>query len=171
MCVNMLAGQFYAAGKVCAEIINGDTDTVKITYDTSGTSYCLREVQAYLGDSIPTGSKGNPNIGLFPAKMIISEACAKTATVTTNLAKQCSASTPYSNWLTKLAAHSSVQLSNGTGGQTAWSVGKPITPGGSWAMFTELNINCACAVPTNSPTKVRMSSCWFEFSFRVPGLH
>jgi hypothetical protein len=156
MCVNMLAGQFYSAGKVCVEIVNADVDKARITYDTSGTSYCLKEVQAYLGDSIPVGSKGNPNIGIFPAKAVISDACAKTYTVTTDLQKQCSTETMYSSWLAKLAAHASVQYADGSNGQTAWSVGKKVNPTGSWAMYTELNLSCECVVPTESPTKVRI---------------
>ena len=158
MCTSMLASQTIPAGRVCIEIQNSDTsDTAKITYNTTGTDYCLREIQAYLGDTIPVGITGNPTIGLFPAKPPVNpipDACAKTYTVTTTLAKQCSVSTPYTNWVQKLAAHSSVEFANGTGHQTAWSVGSKINGGtkGSWAMFTQITLNCNCVAPTKAPT-------------------
>ena len=59
MCVNALAGRTIPAGRVCIEIQNSDgSDMVKITYNTTGTDYCLKEIQAYLGDSIPVGGTG-----------------------------------------------------------------------------------------------------------------
>ena len=58
-CYDMKAGQTLDAGKVCVELINGGVgDSVKVTYNTTGTDYCLTEVQAYVGDSIPVGSTG-----------------------------------------------------------------------------------------------------------------
>ena len=118
------------------------TDWAKITYDTTGTDYCLDEVQAYLGDSIPLNNQGNPSIGNFPAKAVslsTSSNCVKTWTVNTVLSKTCCASTTYTNWATALAAHSHVTLSNGSGGQTAWTPGIEMTAGGSWATNTPIS--------------------------------
>jgi hypothetical protein len=143
----MVAGQNYAAGTVCAELVNSDNgDMVKITYDTSNTDYCLTEVQAYLGNSIPVGSTGNPNVGLFPAKdTMTTDYCVQTATVLMPLVPECSKGATYMNKSLKLAAHASVEFSDGTGGQTAWSVGKAITKGGSWATYSEVSLSCSCA--------------------------
>jgi hypothetical protein len=154
-CYNMMAGQHLLAGTVCVELVNGGSgDSAKITYDTSGTAYCLSEVQAYIGDTIPVNSKGNPSIGHFPAKAVMSAGtCVKTYTVTTPLSPDCSSGDEFTNRIFKVAAHSSVQFADGSGGQTAWSVGKDITVGGSWASYSEASISCKCIVPTKAPTK------------------
>ena len=166
-CWPSIAGQHFNAGTVCAEIMNGATDTVRITYDTSGSDYCLREVQAYFGDSIPSTGTGNPQVGQFPAKnTTMPSGCVKTATVTTPLAPRCCTSAPVGLWSNRsfrLAAHSSVVLSNGGGAQTAWSAGVQITGGGSWATFTPAVLNCGCSsapvpAPVRAPTKVRCAS-------------
>ena len=168
-CWPALAGQTIPAGNVCAELVNNGAsgDTVRITYNTTGTDYCLREVQAYFGDSIPSNGPGNPQIGNFPAKnTTMPSGCVKTATVITPLTPRCCTSAPVGLWSNRsfrLAAHSSVVLSNGGGGQTAWSTGADITPGGSWATFSPAVLNCGCnpitpvgspiRSPTKSPTK------------------
>ena len=158
MCTNMLAGKTIPAGRVCIEIQNSDaSDTAKITYNTTGTAYCLKDVKAYVGESIPVERTGNAATDLFPAKTPVNpipDACAKTYTVTTTLPKQCSVSTPYTNWVLRLAAQASVQFSNGTGVQTAWSVGPKINlnPKGCWGMYTPLTLNCNCVAPTKAPT-------------------
>ena len=125
-CFPMVAGQNYASGKVCVELLNGGSaDTAKITYDTSGTNYCLTEVQAYLGDNIPTNTANNPAVGNFPAKsgQISTKTCVTTYTVQMPLAPDCESGSEFMGRPYKLAAHASVQFANGSGGQTAWSTG------------------------------------------------
>lgn len=109
--------QWYNAGTVCVEIISGGTtDWAKVTYDTTGTDYCLDQVHAYIGDSIP-GNNG-PSPGQFTNQATLdTSGCIKTYTLNTVLPKTCSASAPYASWCTKLAAHSHVTLTSGTGGQ------------------------------------------------------
>jgi hypothetical protein len=158
-CYAAMAGQYYPAGTVCAELVNGGSgDSVKITYDTSGTDYCLTEVQAYFGDTIPVNKAGNPSIGQFPAKATMIGSCIKTYSLSTPLSPDCKAGAEFMNRVFKFAAHSHVQFSNGSGGQTAWSVGKDIRAGGSWATYSEATIGCTCIAPTKSPTKVSLSN-------------
>ena len=173
-CFTALAGQTLPAGNVCAEIMNNQGaagDVVRITYDTSGTNYCLTEVQAYFGDTIPATGSGNPQPGQFPVKNTTMPAgCVKTATLTTPLNPRCCSSSASTIWMNrgfKLAAHSSVVLSTGGGGQTAWSTGVDITGGGSWATYTPVVLNCQCpgapvAAPVKSPTKVCLSFCCLD---------
>jgi hypothetical protein len=148
----MKAGQYMDAGVVCAEIINSDTDTVLITYDTTGTTACLEEVQAYIGNSIPVAKDGNPRIGNFPAKSLLTGTCVKTHSMTAFLSPDCKKGAEFANNVYKLAAHASVQFIGGTQ-ETAWSTGKPITPGGSWATYSEVILSCKCLAPTKLPTK------------------
>ncbi|GKY90275.1 hypothetical protein MPSEU_000001600 [Mayamaea pseudoterrestris] len=153
-CYPMMAGQHYKAGQVCVEIINGNTDYAKITYDTLDSGYCLKEVQAYIGDNIPSNNKGNPQIGNFPAKANISTStCTKRYTITTPLLPDCSSGREFASRTYKFAAHSSVQTANGGGGQTAWSTGVDITAGGSWATYSELKIGCKCAATVHRDLK------------------
>ena len=158
-----MAGQTLPSGTVCAEILNNAAqgDLVKITYDTTGTNYCLTEVQAYFGSTIPATGTGNPQIGQFPAKNTTMPAgCVKTASVLTPLNPRCCSSSASTVWMGrnfKLAAHSSVVLSTGGGGQTAWSTGVDVTNGGSWATYTPVTLDCGCnsyAAPVKSPPKV-----------------
>ena len=95
------------AGNVCLELVNGDgSDTVKVTYDTTGSDYCLDQVQAYVGDSIPVGKTGNPTIGLFPAKNTTMPAgCVKTATVSMLLTPGCVKGAEFMDRIYKVAAH------------------------------------------------------------------
>ena len=172
-CWPSLAGQWYNAGTVCAELLNGLSDQVKITYDTTGSDYCLTEVQAYFGDRIPSNRAGNPQIGWFPAKNTTMPAgCVKTATVVTSLNPRCCSSSAATLWMNRpfrLAAHSSVVLSSGGGGQTAWTTGVDITAGGSWATYTPVNIDCGCnsyPAPVISPTKV-LYPTWMLWSPNV----
>jgi hypothetical protein len=162
-CFDMMAGQYHDAGIVCAELVNGGNgDMVKITYDTSSTDYCLIEVQAYLGSSIPVGSTGNPNVGLFPAKATMTaDDCVQTVTVTMPLVPGCADGASYMDEMLKLAAHASVEFADGSGGETAWSVGQDINNGGSWASYSEASLSCHCVVPTKAPTKVRKAIQWF----------
>jgi hypothetical protein len=141
-CFPMKAGQHMDAGKVCATIINGDIDEVEITYDTSAANACLKEVQAYIGHSIPSGADGNPKVGNFPAKASIPETCATKYTVRLPLSTGCSA-TDFDNKVYKLAAHATVKFIGGTE-ETAWSIGKDIIVGGSWATYSEVLLDCKC---------------------------
>ena len=159
-CFNSLAGQQYNAGTVCAELVNGASgDMVRITYDTGNSGYCLTEVQAYFGDSIPSNGAGNPQPGQFTAKNTTMPAgCIKTATLISPLEPTCSSTSTYTNRAFKLAAHSSVVLVGGGGGQTAWSTGVDVTNGGSWATYSAVSVSCACIVPTKAPTKAPTKS-------------
>ena len=159
-CFNSLAGQQYNAGTVCAELVNGaNGDMVKITYDTGTSGYCLIEVQAYFGDTIPSNGAGNPQPGQFPAKNTTMPAgCIKTATLIVPLEPTCSSASTYTNRPFKLAAHSSVVLSTGGGGQTAWTPGVDVTFGGSWATYSAASVTCSCIVPTKAPTKAPTKS-------------
>ncbi|GKZ00159.1 hypothetical protein MPSEU_000969100 [Mayamaea pseudoterrestris] len=153
-CFPSKAGQHYNAGQVCTELLNGDNgDSVKITYDTTGSNYCLTEVQAYFGDTIPANKAGNPMIGNFPAKSTMNGSCIKTYTLQTPLVPGCAAGAEFMNRVYKFAAHSHVQFADGSGGQTAWTDGKDITTGGSWAMYSEAALNCKCVAPTKAPTR------------------
>ena len=146
-CFVAMAGQNFPAGSVCVELVNrGIGDTVKITYDTSGTDYCLTEVQAYFGDVVPVNLSGNPMIGQFPAKATMRlGTCVTSYSVETPLSPDCVAGAEYMKKLYKLAAHSHVQHADGSGGQTAWTQGVDMTPiGGSWAMYSVANIACGC---------------------------
>jgi hypothetical protein len=174
-CYETVAGQYIPAGKVCLEVVNGAKETVKITYDTRGTAACLQEVQAYFGDNIP-GS----NPGAYPEKAAMGSGCAQTYTVTTDLIPDCNNANLFVNRGYKLAAHSSVQYTDGNGGQTAWTRGKPID-GGSWAMYSDVFLSCQCggvqqitvekpltALPTKQPSKV---SIWKSRNMHVPRNH
>lgn len=157
-CFDAKAGQHIYAGRVCVELVDGRTSEVKITYDTNGSFACLKEVQAYIGDNIPTGSTGNPMIGNFPLKATISATCLKTYTFTTTLPLTCTNGQTFKDRVLKLAAHSSVQFTDGNGGQTAWSIGNDITSGGSWASYSDVRLTCSCGedipiVVTKAPTK------------------
>jgi hypothetical protein len=159
-CFNMLAGQYIPAGSVCVEVVNGATDTVKITYDTTTSAACLKQVHAYIGDTIPTNNAGNPMIGNFPLTDDVVGSCVKTYTFTTSMPTDCSTTNTFTNKTFKLAAHASVQYTDGNGGQTAWSVGKDIKNGGSWATYSEVILSCSCGpVPATAkaPTKVSTS--------------
>ena len=149
------------SGKVCAEIVNGATDSVKITYETTGTNVCLKEVQAYLGDVIPVGATGNPKIGNFPLKytMPTTGECVTEYSFDMNikLIPDCTTGAEFMDRVFKLAAHATVKFMDGSE-ETAWSVGPAIASGGSWATYSEVKLNCECAtgsptvIPTGSPT-------------------
>ena len=145
-CFAAMAGKNYTAGSVCVELVNrGIGDTVKITYDTSGSDYCLTEVQAYFGDLIPVNTAGNPQIGTFPAKATMKAGtCIKTYSLETPLSPDCVAGAEYMKKIYKLAAHSHVQFADGSGGQTAWTTGTETVSGGSWAMYSEASLACQC---------------------------
>jgi hypothetical protein len=164
MCYDMLAGQYIPAGHACVEIINSATDTLKITYDMTSSAACLKSVHAYIGDSIPVNNAGNPAPGNFPMTDDPSGTCVKTYTFTTSLPTDCSSDRTFANKISKLAAHASVQFTDGNGGQTAWSVGKDIKAGGSWATYSEVNWSCSCgsgpvAAPVKAPTKAPTKVC------------
>ena len=162
-CFNAIAGQLYNAGTVCAEILNNAAqgDMVRITYDTTGSDYCLSEVQAYFGSTIPSNGSNNPQPGQFPAKLT-GLGCVRTATVLTPLTPKCCSvsGSVYSNLGLRLAAHSSVTLVGGGGGQTAWSTGIDVSAGGSWATYSPVSLNCGCmpVTPVKSPTKAPTKS-------------
>ena len=139
---------------MCAELENGGTggDKVKIEYNTNSSGYCMTQIHAYAGDSVPVNQAGNPEPGQFPANVNLGS-CLATYTVTLPLPQNCTTGNEFSNTVTKLAAHASMQLTSGGGGQTAWSNGTKIVDQGNWAMISELDISCRCIVPTAAPTK------------------
>jgi hypothetical protein len=146
---NNVAGQ--NIGQVCAEIVNsGNVDTVKLKYDVTGSSGCLKQVHAYLGDSIPMNGV-NPNVDAFPANAKINAACAKTYTVTVPLSLDCHTGSEFTNKIFKLAAQSVVLFTDGNGQQTLWSAGKEF---GGGATYSEAPISCKCTIPTRAPTKI-----------------
>jgi hypothetical protein len=156
-CYTTLAGQTIPAGQVCAEIFNtGSSSNATITYDMSTSAACLKEVHAYLGDTIPANSKGNPTPGNFPYTALISAACLKKYSFTMPLSPDCSPGNEYVNRPYKMAAHASVDFTDGNGSQTAWSVGKEVTPGGSWATYSEVVLNCACGTVRFSSSRINM---------------
>jgi hypothetical protein len=160
----MLAGQHIPAGQACVEVINDAADTVKITYNTTSSAACLKSVHAYIGNSIPVNNAGNPAPGNFPMIDDPAGSCVKTFTFTTALPMDCSSTSTFTNKVFKLAAHASVQFTDGNGGQTAWSVGKDIKDGGSWATYSEVTLSCSCgsgqvASPVTTPVKAPTKVC------------
>ena len=161
------------AGQVCVEILNGATDFAKITYDTSKGKACLNEVQAYLGDNIPMTDTGNPAIGTFNAKGVVSGTkCVQSYSVTTPLTPDCKKGSLFTDRIYKLAAHATVKFIGGTE-ETAWSQGLAIVDGGSWATYSEVKLSCTCGpltkAPTAKPSKVPTKVCSFVyFCLQVP---
>lgn len=157
MCINMLAGRNIPAGTVCAEILNDAVDTLRVTYNTTATLFCLTQVHMYLGNAIPLTSTGQPYPGGFPVNMDLgTSTCLKTQTVSLPLTQQCSTTSEYASMSVQLAAHASVRYFDGSNTQTAWSTGQLITPKGNWATFTPLDIGCKCA----GPSQVSDGICW-----------
>jgi hypothetical protein len=156
-CFNM--GQNSASGTVCTELVNGGNgDAVKITYDTTGTPYCLTDAQAYFGVSVPS------NINNFPAKKTMPTGnCLKTYTFQTPLTSSCQSGGEYANKAHKLSARAHMQLSDGTGGQTSWASanasGPEMTAQGYG--FSTTSINCKCTAPTKPPSlaPTKVSTC------------
>jgi hypothetical protein len=145
-CFRSFAGQTIYSGTVCVDIINGETDMVQLTYDTSDTKACLLEVQAFVGDTIPVGSTGNPNVGLFPMKAYPTGSCVKRVVVSSELVPDCQEGGEFTNRIYKLAAHAT-NSGLTKDDETSWTAGVDITVGGSWATFTELGLTCKCSAP------------------------
>jgi hypothetical protein len=162
-CYGLVAGQYYAAGTVCVEFISdGNGDEVEITYDTTGTFYCLTEIHAFLGKTIPLSKAGHAKIEKFPARAFMIGSCIKSYTLTTLLSPPdgCTLKTKFQQRVYKLAAHAHVEIADGSGGQTVWSAGPDIiNPKGTWATYSEAKLSCNC-LASNS-TKLR-NKVWFK---------
>ena len=109
------------------------------------------EVHANLGATIPVNGAGNPQINLFSSdvtlatneKKITISSCVTSYTVTLPLNPQCKRGAEFSNMIYKLAAQAVVKFLGGTK-EVAWSDGPKINDDGSWATYTEMELDCDC---------------------------
>ncbi|GKY93449.1 hypothetical protein MPSEU_000312400 [Mayamaea pseudoterrestris] len=144
-------GKYKAAGKVCSEIT--DKDTVKVTYKTSGTDYCLMKLHANIG-AIPRDPNTNEiKLGQFDVsfnsninpKQLNMGNCLKQYTFKIKLPNTCAAGSTVTK---ALAARAFMQNVNGNAAQDeviAWSDGEALVPADpTGAMRTQLALPCSC---------------------------
>jgi hypothetical protein len=133
---DLLAGQHMLAGNVTA---TNDATNLYVTFNTTD-GWLMTGTQLYVGNlaGLPTNKAGNPKIGNFPYKMSFSP-------YSTSYTYTIPLSTFGGDQCLVIAAHANVVQLDAEGietnGQTAWSAGSPITPGGSWATYS---VYCLC---------------------------
>jgi len=134
----------YAAGQ----------DLLFVTYNTTSSNYCIIEAQAWTGTgAMPMNSGDNSvAVGHFPAQeAYASKPCIKTATLSLQLSRQCADSEFMDDY--DLLAHATVVERNSDGTyssneETAWSLGTTVSGDGSWAMYSEYQLDCKCGTFT-----------------------
>jgi hypothetical protein len=144
LAANLMAGQNMLAGNVIA---TNDATNLYVTFNTTN-GWLMTGTQLYVGsmEGLPVNKAGNPQIGNFPYSMSFSP-------YSTSYTYTIPLSTFGTNQCIVIAAHANVvQLDtngNETNGQTAWSAGNAIRPGGSWATYS---VYCICAGGSGSGT-------------------
>ncbi|MBC7388575.1 MAG: hypothetical protein H7329_05135 [Opitutaceae bacterium] len=141
---NFYAGQHTLAGTIT---VTNDAINLIVTYNTID-GWLLKHTHLYVGpkSGLPVGATGNPKIGNFPY-----------STEHSPMVTSFSYTIPLSKFEGEsciiIAAHAEVIKLSENGGtadaQTAWGAGKEITPGGSWATYSDY---CICKASTGSTT-------------------
>lgn len=144
ICYDLIAGQNITAGEVC---IYNDTSNVIVTYKTYD-EWLISETHLWIGtdlEDMPTTKVGNPKIGNFPYKEENVNLNISTLIIPYSEIGDISCDTTLF-----IAAHASIEKEIDSGSvqqETAWSQGKEITSGKSWAMYSEYQIECDPDVP------------------------
>jgi hypothetical protein len=138
-CKDLMAGQHINVGTVCYDVVGSD---LKVTYTTTG-NWFINETHLWVGTSLanmPQNGAGNPQIGRFPYKA--SNLSVQTYTFTIPTYMLGLTSCPYAFYA---AAHAVVQQKYGSTvvqTETAWGKGERMVSRGSWAMYSNVYIDC-----------------------------
>ena len=138
------AGQHMLAGNIT---VSNDAVNLFVTFNTVD-GWLMKQTQLYVGakSGLPAGANGNPKIGNFPYK-------APHKPMVTSYTYTIPLSSLKGDSCIIIAAHAEVIKVGANGqeysGETAWGAGKEITPGGSWATYSDY---CLCKNTTGTTT-------------------
>jgi hypothetical protein len=156
-CNTILAGQYIEAGEVCVAV---QGDYLSVTYHTVD-DWELKEAQLWTGLDMalmPATKNGNPKIGNFPYNSgdITGATSYSFSVPLEKIFGAPPADLDLCGVSAYLAAHSSLQRPNGSGGyetQTGWVDGEQMVAKGSWAMYSSLDFTCPPEPETVAPVQ------------------
>jgi hypothetical protein len=159
----LYAGQHIDAGTLNVRV---DGDDLVLTYQTQ-FGWEILETHLWVGSSLttlPTTTRGNPQVGLFPYKASFD---APTTTYAVRIAlSDLGFACPSDPATYQVAAHASVRLPKGDGTyqqETAWANGTRLVESGSWATAFSFDTSCECEV-IPPPTPVEQT-CETAFAY------